>query len=61
MTRSIFIRKWLGNRDKPNTEQFRDEMLDDLDKLIAQGIAYELKKTSKKRCVGNLNITLYEN
>ena len=31
MTREKFIKKWLGNPNKPYTEQFRDEMRDDLD------------------------------
>ena len=34
MTREAFIRKWLGNEQKSYTEQFRDEMRDDLDKVI---------------------------
>jgi hypothetical protein len=33
MTRTKFIMKWLGT-NKPYTQQFRDEMLDDLDKVI---------------------------
>ena len=33
MTREAFIRKWLGAKH-PYTEQFRDEMRDDLDKVI---------------------------
>jgi hypothetical protein len=34
MKRETFIRRWLGAKDKPYTEQFRDEMRDDLDKVI---------------------------
>ena len=36
MTRDKFIRKWLGNPNKPYTEQFRDEMRDDLDILLKE-------------------------
>jgi hypothetical protein len=31
MRREAFIKKWLGNREKQYTEQFMDEMRDDLD------------------------------
>ena len=34
MTREQFIKKWLANPDKKYTERFRDEMRDDLDKVI---------------------------
>ena len=34
MTRESFIRKWLGNKDAQYTEQFRDEIRDDLDSVI---------------------------
>jgi hypothetical protein len=35
MTREQFIRKWLGT-GKPYTECYRDEMREDLDKLLSQ-------------------------
>jgi hypothetical protein len=34
MTREAFIRKWLGNMEKPYGPENRDNMLDDLDKVI---------------------------
>ena len=34
MTREAFIRKWLANPQKQYNEQYRDEMRDDLDKVI---------------------------
>lgn len=34
MTVENFIKKWLGNRNKQYTEQYRDEMRDDIYKLI---------------------------
>ena len=34
MTREAFIRKWLGNPEKPYTQVNSDEMRDDLDKVI---------------------------
>ena len=34
MTREAFIRKWLANPQKQYNEQCRDEMRDDLDKVI---------------------------
>jgi hypothetical protein len=33
LTVEAFIRKWLGNPEKPYTKQFRDEMRDDIYKL----------------------------
>ena len=44
MTREAFIRKWLGNKDTQYTEQFRDEMRDDLDSVI------ELSKNNTVFC-----------
>lgn len=38
MKRTEFIRKWLGNPEKSYTEQFRDEMLDDLDAVIDSSV-----------------------
>lgn len=34
MTREAFIKKWLANPQKQYNEQCRDEMRDDLDKVI---------------------------
>lgn len=34
MTREAFITKWLGNEAAKYTEEFRDLMWDDLDKVI---------------------------
>ena len=34
MTREAFIRKWLGNKDYQYTEENRDLMREDLDKVI---------------------------
>lgn len=34
MTRESFIRKWLGNTEKPYSPENRDEMRDDLDRVI---------------------------
>ena len=34
MTREAFIKRWLANQETRYTEQFRDEMRDDLDKVI---------------------------
>lgn len=34
MTREAFIHKWLGNPEKPYSPENRDEMRDDLDKVI---------------------------
>ena len=34
MTREAFIHKWLGNPEKPYSPENRDEMWDDLDKVI---------------------------
>jgi hypothetical protein len=34
MTREKFIKKWLGNKDFPYTEENRNLMRDDLDKVI---------------------------
>lgn len=33
MTRGEFIRKWLGNPNRPYTAEMRDEMWDDLEKV----------------------------
>ena len=33
MTRGEFIRKWLGNPNRPYTAELRDEMWDDLEKV----------------------------
>lgn len=38
MTREAFIRKWLGNHEKPYTQANRDEMRDDLDKVIENSL-----------------------
>jgi hypothetical protein len=38
MKRTEFIRKWLGNSEKSYTEQFRDEMLEDLDAVIESSV-----------------------
>jgi hypothetical protein len=38
MTREKFIKKWLGNKDYQYTEQNRDLMRDDLDKVINQAL-----------------------
>lgn len=52
MTRSEFIRKWLGNREKPYTEQYRDEMLDDLDALIKTTPSLPTSVVFDSSCVG---------
>jgi hypothetical protein len=38
MTREQFIKKWLGNKDYQYTEQNRDLMRDDLDKVINKAL-----------------------
>ena len=38
MTREKFIKKWLGNKDYQYTEENRDLMRDDLDKVINQAL-----------------------
>jgi hypothetical protein len=38
MTREKFIKKWLGNKDYQYTEQNRDLMRDDLDKVINKAL-----------------------
>jgi hypothetical protein len=38
MTRDKFIKKWLGNKDYPYTEENRDLMRDDLDEVINQAL-----------------------
>jgi hypothetical protein len=42
MTREKFIKKWLGNKDYQYTEQNRDLMRDDLDKVINQALRQPL-------------------
>lgn len=34
MTREAFIRKWLGNKNVTYSEEFKDAMREDLDKVI---------------------------
>ena len=38
MTREKFIKKWLGNKNYQYTEENRDLMRDDLDKVINQAL-----------------------
>jgi len=42
MTREKFIKKWLGNKDYQYTEQNRDLMRDDLDKVVNQALRQPL-------------------
>lgn len=42
MTREKFIKKWLGNKDYQYTEENRDLMRDDLDKVINQALRQPL-------------------
>ena len=44
MTREEFIRIWLGNPETSYTEQFRDLMRDDLDKVLQQYAEQEAKE-----------------
>ena len=45
MTREAFIKRWLANPETRYTEQFRDEMRDDLDKVI-NSAKLQLTKTA---------------
>jgi hypothetical protein len=42
MTREKFIKKWLGNKDYQYTEENRDLMRDDLDKVINRALQQPL-------------------
>jgi hypothetical protein len=53
MTRDKFIKKWLGNMDYSYTEQNRDLMRDDLDKVIS----YHTKDKDKNSTPSNLFVS----
>ena len=50
MTREKFIKKWLGNKDYQYTEENRDLMRDDLDKVINQALRQPLVISSVCTC-----------
>jgi len=50
MTREKFIKKWLSNKDYQYTEQNRDLMRNDLDKVINQALRQPLVSSSVCHC-----------
>lgn len=51
MTKEEFIRKWLGNPDKPYTEENRNAMRDELYALCGEEINPNREKLVKLECV----------
>lgn len=49
MTREAFIRKWLANPEKQYNRECRDEMREDLDKIIETNMVNKNTKQLNKK------------
>ena len=60
MTRGEFVRKWLGNPNRPYVAEMRDEMWDDLERVILKtNLAYK-KIISKNILENTTSLEKYE-